>query len=93
MREATMRHATISIEKHYPDHTEIREEVYLDELKYVITRTEKRMLSSESGLLADAINCLDVFKRGETTDLTIHVRRKKGEILITKSWKVKKEEV
>jgi hypothetical protein len=88
-----MKHATLITEKHYNNHTEYREEVYLDELKYIITRTEKRILSSEAGLLADAINCLDVFKRGETADLTIHVKRKKGEILITKMWNVKKEEL
>lgn len=78
-----MKHATI-----------IKEEVYTDRLKTVITRTKQKIISSDSTLLTDYIKCLSTLTDHTTDELEVHIKRSQdGTLRITKIWAVSKEQM
>lgn len=89
----TLKHAKITTITPLDDSTvSISEESYTDQLKGVTVRTQKNIKTSDMSLLADYVECLGAFKRSETEELEVVVRRdRKGTILITKTWTIKKE--
>lgn len=78
-----MKHATI-----------IKEEIYTDKLKTVITRTRQKIISTDATILADYIKCLSSITDHTTDELELHIKRSPtGEIRITKTWSVSKEQL
>ena len=74
--------------------TIIKEEVYTDKLKTVITRTRQKLISTDATLLTDYIKCLASLTDHSTDELELHIKRSPtGEIRITKTWAVRKEQL
>lgn len=72
----------------------IREEVYTDKLKTIVTRTKKKIISSDATILTDYIKCLASFTDHSTDELELHIKRSPtGEIRITKTWSTSKEQL
>lgn len=89
-----MQHAQLTIKQVSGSTAEIREEVYTDKLKSVTVKTEQKILSSESTLLADYIKCLGVIRNHSTDELTVNIKHySNGDVRIIKTWTVNKESV
>ena len=74
--------------------TIIEEKVYTDKLKTVIMRNKQKLLSSDSTLILDYMKCLSPITDRTTDELDVSIKRTpSGELKITKTWKVSKEQV